>query len=148
MTKEKLFFPYQEQQCRARRGFVSEKARMVLAREKQMTIESALANFKRCADEAPEGTYVDAKALNEVIGDSCDDLIKAVRALGLKADTCDLIYQVEATIYDYVKRSNPESSMFAVSEGFGKGLDSPARDRVLPQTISDRDFLRSAGVAH
>ncbi len=38
--------------------------------------------------------------------------------------------------------------MFAVSEGFGKGLDSPARDRMLTQTISDRDCLRSACTAH
>lgn len=102
-----------------------------------------LDNFKRCCDEAPEGTYEDAKWLNECIGDTCDNLMNDLRNLGLKADACDLIYKVEATIYDYVKRSNPDNSMFAVAEGFGEAMDGPARERVIAQAKRDRDCLKA-----
>jgi len=108
-------------------------------------MEAALRNFKQCADEAPKGTYEDAKQLNNVVGNACDQLMKDIRALGLKADACDLIFEVEAAIYDYVKRSNPESSLFPVAEGFGSAMAGPARDRVLAQTVSNRDFLRGIG---
>ena len=110
-----------------------------------MAMNTALDNFKRCADEAPAGMYLDAKALNAVIGETCDNLIKELRGLGLRANTCDLIYAVEAKIYEYVKLSNPDSPMFPVSEGFGAAMDGPARDRVLAQSAGDRDFLRSVG---
>lgn len=110
-----------------------------------MNTKAALEKFKRCADDAPEGMHTEAKELNSVIGETCDNLIKEIRALGLKSDTCDLIYEVEAAIYNYVKRSNPESTLFALAEGFGSAMDSPARERVLEQTARDRDFLRSVG---
>ena len=108
-------------------------------------LNKQLEHFKRCADEAPQGMYTEARALNVVIGDACDGLMRELRALGLKADSCDLIYHVEATIYDYVKQSNPESSMFAVAEGFGAAMDGPAANRVLAQAQRDRDFLRATG---
>lgn len=111
-----------------------------------MNIKTALERFKRCAEDAPEGMHTEAKELNSVIGEACDNLIKELRALGLKADTCDLIYEVEAKIYDYVKQSNPDATMFAVAEGFGAAMDGPAADRVRTQAVRDRDFLRSAGV--
>lgn len=106
------------------------------------TLEQALSQFKRCADDAPPGTYEAAKQLNAVIGETCDTLIKDIRALGLNADNCDLIFQVEATIYDYVKRSNPDAPLFPVAEGFGAAMDGPARERVLVKTAADRDFLQ------
>lgn len=108
-------------------------------------LKKTLEHFKRCADEAPQGTYEDAKRLNEVIGNTCDNLIKEIRALGLKADTCDLIFAVEATIYDYVKRSNPAAPLFPVAEGFGSAMDGPARDRVIAQAERDRDILAALG---
>lgn len=110
-------------------------------------MQNALNYFKRCAEEVPEGTYEDAKRLNEVIGDTCDNLMQEVRDLGLKADACDLIFAVEAAIYDYVKRSNRESTLFPLAEGFGSSMDSPARDRVIAQAAANRDFLRSVGAA-
>lgn len=108
-------------------------------------METALRNFKRCAEEAPEGTYEEAKSLNSLIGEAVDQLMRDVRALGLKADACDLAFEVEATIYDYVKRSNPDGTMFPVSEGFGSAMDGPARERVIAQAASNRDFLRGVG---
>lgn len=108
-------------------------------------MENALRNFKSCADEAPKGTYEDAKRLNAVIGDTCDNLIKDIKALGLKANCCDLIFAVEATIYDYVKRSNPDAPLFPVAEGFGASMDTPARERVITQAEGNLKFLRSVG---
>ena len=108
-------------------------------------LNNSLLNFKRCADEAPEGAYEDAKRLNEVIGDTCNHLMRDVRALGLKANNCDLIFSLEAAIYDYVKRSNPEYSLLPTAEGFGASLDGPACERAIAQAEGDRDFLR--GVA-
>lgn len=108
-------------------------------------LHNALHDFKRCADQAPEGLYEDAKALNEVIGDTCDNLMGELRRLGLKADNCDLIFEVEAAIYNYVKGSNPERSSLVTAEAFGAHLASPSRERVMGNALRDRDFLRGIG---
>ena len=109
--------------------------------------KAAFENFCQCADNAPVGTYLDAKELRSTIGDTADTLMKDVRGLGLKANNCDLIYAVEVAIYDYVKQSNPESNLFALAEGFGSSMNGPARDRVLAQTDRDMACLRQLGVA-
>lgn len=111
-----------------------------------MDSNTALENFKRCADDAPEGMHAQAKALDAVIGEACINLMKDVRALGLKANNCDLIYEVEAAMYDYVKRSNPDATLFPLAEGFGAAMAGEARERVLVQATRDRDYLRSAGM--
>ena len=108
-------------------------------------LRNALTNFKACADEAPEGCYEDAKALNAVIGEACDNLMRELCALGLKASASDLAFDLEAAIYDYARRSNPCATVFPTAEGFGSGMSGPARERVLAQAASSRDFLRSLG---
>ncbi|EPV8686698.1 hypothetical protein ACWAUP_000350 [Pseudomonas aeruginosa] len=104
-------------------------------------LKIALSNFRACAESAPSGTYLDAKQLARVIGEACDNLIKDVRAIGLKADNCDLIFAVEAAIYDYVKRSNPGAGLFPTAEGFGSSMGTEARDRVIANAERDRDSL-------
>jgi len=87
-------------------------------------LNAALLDFKRCADEdAPNGEHSEAKALNSVIGDACNQLMSDVRALGLKANACDLIFNLEAAIYEYVKRSNPDQALFSAAEDFGASAD-------------------------
>jgi len=110
-------------------------------------MQSALSNFKRCVEEAPEGTYEEAKRLNAVIGGAVDQLMRDLRALGLKADTCDRAFELEAAMYAYAKQSNPDATVFPVSEGFGSSMDGPARERVLAQAALNRDFLRGIGTA-
>ena len=100
-----------------------------------------LKKLKACADMAPAGTYEDAKALNEVIGDAVDNLMRELRALGLKADNCDRAFELEAAIYAYVKASNPGGTIFTTAEGFGDAMSGPARERVIAQAARDRDFL-------
>jgi len=110
------------------------------------TLIKELFNFKRCADEAPAGTYEDAKDLNDLIGQTCDDLMANLRERGFKTNNCDLILAVEATIYNYVKLSNPEHTCFPVAEGFGSAMNGPARERVLANTVRDMECLRKLGV--
>jgi len=108
--------------------------------------KAAFEDFCQCVDNAPVGTYLDAKELRTTIGDTADALMNDVRGLGLKANNCELIYAVEAAIYDYVKQSNPDSNLFALAEGFGASMDGPARERVLAQTDRDMTRLRELGV--
>lgn len=109
-------------------------------------LSRAYDDFERCAEEAPDGAYEEAKAVKALIGGLADRLIQDVRALGLKADNCDSIREVEAVIYGYLKASNPEATVFAVSEGFGHWLDTPARERVLSNCQRDMAALRTLGV--
>lgn len=108
-------------------------------------IQNALTNFKRCAEDAPEGIYEEAKRLNEVIGGAVDQLMRDLREMGLKADSCDRAFELEAAMYAYVKQSNPDATVFLISEGFGSSLGGPERERVLAQAASNRDFLRGIG---
>lgn len=103
-------------------------------------------NFARCTEEAPAGAYEAQKALREKIGEAADNLMAAVRAEGLLADNCDAIFHVEATIYAYIKESNPTSSMFLVAEGFGAHMDGPARERVMENCARYLAALRQRGM--
>lgn len=103
----------------------------------------ALSNFRACVEDAPAGTYEDAKALGKTIDATCATLIQDIRSLGLKADTCDLIFAVEAAIYNYVATSNPESGLFPTAEGFGSAMSTLARERVIASAERDRDSLAS-----
>lgn len=109
-------------------------------------LNSQLENLEECAREAPEGTYEDAKALNEFFSETFDHLRSELLALGLKLDNADRYREFEAVLYGLIKDSNPECLTFAVSEGFGSAMDGPARERVVAQAASNRDFLRSVGV--
>ena len=100
-------------------------------------------NLQRLARSAFEGCYEEAKAIDAAIGEACDNLMRALRALGLKASAADLAFDREAAIYDYTRRSNPDATVFPTAEGFGSGLNGPVRERVLGQAARSRDFPRS-----
>ncbi|TFI48897.1 hypothetical protein E4O93_05340 [Diaphorobacter sp. DS2] len=100
-------------------------------------------NFRACVDDAPEGCHDAAKRIHTLLGDTCDRFMEEVRALGLKTDNCDLIYRVELALYDYLRASNPDETVFDVAEGFGQAMAGPARERVLQQAVRDRDSLRT-----
>ncbi len=104
-------------------------------------MKTALRNLHSCVQDAPIGTHQDAKQVASVIGKACDILIDDVRSMGLKADNCDLIFAVEAALYDYVKRSNPGATIFPAAEGFAESLNSEDRERVIASAERDRDFL-------
>ena len=106
----------------------------------------ALAAFKRGAGEAPSGSHVQATALHEAIGDALSDFMRALRALGLQANACDLAFEVEGALYDYAKKSNPQHPMFENIERFGREVDGPDRLRALQQAVAAREaFVASRG---
>ncbi|NVL49838.1 hypothetical protein F2S72_08810 [Pseudomonas syringae pv. actinidiae] len=105
---------------------------------------TALLNFRACVSDAPAGTYEDAKALGKIIDVTCASLIYDIRSLGLKADTCDLIFAVEAAIYNYAASSNPESGLFPTAEGFGAAMSTPQREHAIAGAENDRDSLAMA----
>lgn len=111
-----------------------------------MNDRKSLLNFKDCAESAPEGCYDQAKQIHDLIGDACDELMRGLRAIGLKADACDAAFDLEAAIYAYVRKSNPDNPVFPVAEGFGEAMSGPARERVLRQAVASREQLRALGV--
>jgi hypothetical protein len=106
----------------------------------------SLDHFRRCADDAPAGTYEHVKELSALLGETCDTFMREVRALGLKANNCDLIHEVEATLYAYVKASNPDAPIFPTGEGFGASMGGPERERVLAQARANLAALKTLGV--
>ena len=97
--------------------------------------------LKQCTDEAPEGTYMVAKAIEEKIGDTVHELIEWLRENGLKAGNCDSAYLLEAQIYEYIKNSNPESNDFACAEGFGRAMESPHAARIKAEAARIGQFF-------
>lgn len=93
----------------------------------------ALENFKRCAEEAPDGSYEEAKAVNDLIAETCDTFMREVRALGLKASACDAAFNLEAGLLRYVKASNTDSSVILAAEAFGGLLQGELRPRALAE---------------
>jgi hypothetical protein len=100
-------------------------------------------HFDQCANEAPNGVHDQAKAIREVIGKTVDSFMASLRELGLQVDTCDRARAVEAMLYAYAKESNPDYPEFYTAEGFGEAMNGEARERVLAQSVQNRDFLQS-----
>lgn len=109
-------------------------------------LSSEYGYFETCAEESPDFSYDQAKQIKEMIGHACDKLIRDTRALGLSANNCDGIREVEAVIYRWLKNSNPEETIFPVAEGFGSAMQGPARARVLDNCRANVDFMKSIGV--
>jgi hypothetical protein len=110
-----------------------------------MNTETAFQNLRACCDEAPAGTYEQAKQIRQAISDAMQD---GLRALGLKNDNCDIAHACEAAMYEYVKRCNPNTDALIVAEGFGSAVNGPARERVIEQASRNRDaFNRLTGRA-
>jgi Skp family chaperone for outer membrane proteins len=104
----------------------------------------AFANFRRCCDDAPAGTYQQAKDLRQAIGDAMTALQVELVALGYKVDNCDRAHDLEAAMYAYVKASNPDATVFPTAEGFGDSMTGPARDRVIAQAASNAQAYQDA----
>ena len=104
------------------------------------TKNRAFANFRACADEAPDGTYEDCKRLRDFIGEIADEIMRRGRKeFNIPTTGTDAMHNVEATIYDYLKGCDPNFGRYAVAEGFGEHVNGPARERVLANTVRDRD---------
>lgn len=108
------------------------------------TLNKDFASFRYACEEAPEGTYLQAKDIRRLIGDLADALIRKGRDLGLEVDTCDGIHNVEATMFDMLRQKNPDSQI-EQAIGFGRTItDFPEqKERIIAGLVRDRDFLLS-----
>lgn len=116
--------------------------------ETKMTIQNRelnrrLTNLEDCAREAPEGAYDDVKATTEAIGDIANNIMQTLRAVGLKAPGDDSLRDIEAAIYGYILRNNPDAYGLIAGEGFGEHVNGPARQRILATAAANVEFFRS-----
>lgn len=106
-------------------------------------LNDRLGHLEACVDKAPMGTFIQARQARAIIGDACDDLIKALRALGLQPCNGDGIRAVEAVIYGWARANHPDT--FETAEGFGIAVGTEAGPRVIAQMARDRDSLQAMG---
>lgn len=113
-------------------------------------LNSRLNHFQRGVEEAPEGSFIDAKAIAEVFDDAMralhNNLATGLAAHGLKVSNCDAFREIEAVAYGMLLRANEDATIFLATEGFGEHVDGPAGRRILANAERNRDFLRAAGI--
>lgn len=93
-----------------------------------------------------------ALQVRENIGSATDALIKSIRQLGLGVDVCDGAYQVEASIYAWIKKANPGHPGFAIAEALGRaeqaGRASQLQTSLAPSLMGPAvDKLKAAAWA-
>lgn len=98
-------------------------------------------DFQHGTDEALPGTFEVAKDLALLIGDTVGTLIGEVRNLDLSVDKGDGAFALEAAVYHWIKRANPDASLFASAEGFGAALSGPSGERVMKQARGADAFI-------
>lgn len=105
-------------------------------------LRTNLVNFKLCAEHAPEGTYLEAKKLNELITSATTNFFAELELSGLNAGTDELKHHAEAALYDYVKKANAPKTIFALAEDFGRSVAGPDGGQVVEQAATDRDAVK------
>ncbi len=98
-----------------------------------------LSNLQVCAQQAPAGTYEDAKLVVEAMEDIANHIMFTLSAAGVKVSGDDKMRNLQVALYEYILANNADR--FASAEGFGEHVDGPAGPRVMAQAIRDRDFL-------
>ena len=115
------------------------------------TLNKDFASFRYACEEAPEGVFEQAKEIREMIGNLADQFVEQARALGLDVCNCDGIHHVEATMFDQLRRKNPNSEIEGAI-GLGRALEDAPHDpmglhgskqAILAGLTRDRDFIRS-----
>ena len=102
-------------------------------------LNNRLSNLETCAERAPDGTYQDAKDTVEAISNIANNVMHTLSAAGLKVTGDDRLRNLEVAVYEYIVALNPDR--FASAEGFGEHIQGPAGERILDNTVRDRDFL-------
>ena len=105
-------------------------------------LRTNLVNFKLCAEHAPEGTYLEAKKLNELLSSATKNFLAELELSGFNAGTEELKQHAEAALYDYVKKANAPKTIFALAEEFGRTVSGPDGGQVVEQTATDRDAVK------
>ena len=108
--------------------------------------------FEVACSEAPEGMFLQAREIRDrVLGYSADEFLRVTKSNGLETDNCDGIREVEALMFDLVRKKNPDSEIEAAI-GLGRVLrDAPSdrmrlhgsKEAILDRLQRDRDFINS-----
>ncbi len=105
-------------------------------------LNDRLTKVERVAEVAPERTFQVARQVAAAIGEASNAMRQALMDAGLVALNDDRLREVEATMFGYLMKGNPElGNEIAVAEGFADALDGPAGERVMAQMVRDRDFI-------
>lgn len=98
--------------------------------------------FLTACERAPFGTFELSKSILFMLGTQCDALIGAARALEIGVSTSDGIREIEALMFDMLRRENPLSEIESAI-GLGRSLqDYPeSAERILAGLERDRAFL-------
>jgi hypothetical protein len=107
-------------------------------------VNSDFAAFRNTLEEVPAGTYKDAHAVREAIGEAVDGLINRFRALGFPVCNSDGAHNVEAVIFDWVRQTGMGD--FESLIGIGQ-MDSDASRLAIYNLHRDANFLKQAGFA-
>ncbi len=100
-----------------------------------------LHNLERCAEEAPERTYLRANAAVNAINTAAEAVRDAFKTYGFAALGDDRARVVDAVLYWFLLTGNPDEPGLITGEGFGEAMDGPEAARVLAQATSYRDAL-------
>lgn len=107
------------------------------------TLNKQLGFIERCAEVAPEGTYQRAKDAAAAIAEASESIMEVLRSYDFEAPGNDTLRNIEAAIYGYLRHNNPDECGLITGEGFGEHIDGPAGERILAQTVRERDELRA-----
>lgn len=103
--------------------------------------------FLDACEAAPEGLFDRSKDIRDrVLGYGVDEFARVASGLGLKTCPCDGIREVEAMLFDMLRRLNPDDEIESAI-GFGKALEATetadGRRDLVARLERDRDFVRS-----
>ena len=110
------------------------------------TQQTAYSNIRNCAENAPRGSYEQAKLIVDLCGDWVDAIMADLRAMGMRADGSALAFALESAAYQYIKTSNPDDPIWPTAEGFGEHCTGITGRRVIEQAQRDVNALRRASV--
>jgi hypothetical protein len=102
-----------------------------------------LSLLEDCLEAAPASLHERPRQAREIIGDTCDALIRQMQALGYNVSNCDGIRTVEAVMYGWLAEAAPDE--FTSAEGFGEHANGPDGERVKAQAQRDAAFIAQGG---
>lgn len=97
------------------------------------------AAFRNGVESAPEGCYEYAREVRDEIGNAVDALIQKFRDLGIRIDNSDAAHNVEAVIFDWVRKAPPHGDLEGPI-GLGR-LSGAELERSVFGLKRDREFL-------
>lgn len=102
--------------------------------------------FEAACDNAPAGTMIRAKEIRASIGEACDAFLASMKALNVSACNCDGIREIEALMFDNIRRKNT-TGVVPAAIGFGLALletEDPAdQTTIINRVRRDGDFWAS-----